>query len=61
MAKPNDDLGWRYAGDPGVGNNDTANVTTLTDGRRVETRAQAEAFFAEVEADRAADLAKSCD
>lgn len=51
MAKPNHDLGWRYAGDPGVGD-DTANVTTLTDGPRVETRAQGEAFFAEVENDR---------
>lgn len=31
-------LAWRYADDAGVGVDDTTNVMTLTDGRRVETR-----------------------
>jgi hypothetical protein len=43
----NADLQWRYAGDPGVGVDDTANVMTLTDGRRVETRAQLLAVLTE--------------
>ncbi len=47
--EPSNDLGWRYADDPGVGADDTANVMTLTDGRRVETRAQLDAFLAEVD------------
>ncbi len=33
-------LRWRYAHEPGVGADDTANITTLTDGRHVETRAK---------------------
>lgn len=42
------DLGWRYASDPGVGVDDTANVMTLTDGRRVETRTQFLAVLTEL-------------
>lgn len=41
------DLEWRYARDPGVGIGDTANVMTLTDGRRVETLAQLLAVLTE--------------
>ena len=43
----NADLQWGYAGDPGVGVDDTTNVMTLTDGRRVETRAQLLAVLTE--------------
>ncbi|MEJ7800714.1 MAG: hypothetical protein WKF60_09350 [Ilumatobacter sp.] len=43
----NADLQWRYADDPGVGADDTANVMTLTDGRGVETRAQLLAVLTE--------------
>lgn len=40
-------LEWRYADDPGVGADDAANVMTLTDGRRVETRSQLLAILTE--------------
>ena len=40
-------LEWRYADDPGVGADDTDNVMTLTDGRRVETPAQLLAVLTE--------------
>ena len=31
---------WRYSDDPGVGVDDKANVWTLRDGRRIESRQQ---------------------
>lgn len=39
---------WRYAGDPGVGVDDEANVMTLLDGRRIESREHLMAWLDEL-------------
>lgn len=38
---------WRYAGDPGVGMDDEANVMTLLDGRWIESKAHLLAWLDE--------------
>jgi hypothetical protein len=45
---------WRYAGDPGVGVDDEANVLTLLDGRRIKSLEQLLAWLDELSHLRAA-------
>ncbi len=48
-------IDWRYAGDPGVGVDDEANVMTLLDGRRIETREHLVAWLDELDHLRATE------
>ena len=48
-------IDWRYAGDPGVGVEDEANVMTLLDGRRIESREHLVAWLDELDHLRATE------